>query len=126
MSLIVSFAFDIAGHDWSKYVEYVVRDLEGDHSEDAIERRERLLRGKIKDIISCNVLKDPFFGNEYENCQYDVVQSSGCFECVLDSREAYRQGLVKLCSYVKPGGYFQLLTEECGIPVQVLTMTYSC
>ena len=114
MSLFIWFyelsIFDIAGHDWSKYVEYVVRDLEGDYSEDAVERREKLLRGKINEIISCNVRKDSFFDGEYETRQYDVVQSSGCFEAALDSREAYRKGVVKLSSYVKPGGYLQLRT----------------
>ena len=98
------------GHDWSKFIEYVVRDLEGDTTEDAVEKREKEMREKIREIIPCDATKDPFFSGEYQARQYDIVQSCTCLESVLDSREAYYRGIVKLASYVKPGGYLQILT----------------
>jgi hypothetical protein len=103
------------GHDWSKFIEYVVRDLEGDVTEGAVEKREKMLREKIKDIIPCDATKsDSFFDAEYEKCQYDIVQSNCCLGVVRNSPEAYREGVVKLASYVKPGGYMQLLTSAGG------------
>jgi hypothetical protein len=93
----------------------VVRDLEGDVTEGAVEKREKILREKIKDIIPCDASKsDSFFDTDHEKCQYDIVQSNGCFEVVLNSPEAYREGIVKLASYVKPGGHLQLLTSAGG------------
>ena len=38
------------------------------------------------------------------------MHACSCFEAVLDSREAYQRAVAKLTSYVKPGGYLQLLT----------------
>ena len=103
------------GHDWSKFVEYVVKDLEGDTSEGAIERREKEMRRKIKELIPCDASNlDSFFSGEYETRQYDIVQSCTCLESILDSREAYQKGIVKLASYVKPGGYLQVLTATGG------------
>ena len=99
------------GHDWSKFIEYVVRDLEGDTAEGAIKEREEKLRGKIKEIIPCDASRlDSFFEGEFQSRQYDIVQSSRCFEAVVDSREAYQQSVAKLASYVKPGGYLQIIT----------------
>ena len=99
------------GHDWSKFTEYVVRDLEGDTAKDAVEKREKEMREKIKDIIHCDASKsDSFFEVEYQTCQYDIIQSSRCFESVADSCEAYQRNIVKLASYMKPGGYLQLIT----------------
>ena len=92
-------------------MEYVVRDLEGDNAEDAIKTRERLIRKKIKNVIPCDVTQPQFFGEEFQTCQYDIVQTSLCLECALESREAYRQAIVKLASYVKPGGFLQILSS---------------
>lgn len=88
-----------------------MRDLEGDTAEGAVERREKEMREKVKEIIPCDASNvDAFFEGEYQNCQYDIVQSSRCFEAVVSSCEAYQQGIVKLASYVKPGGYLQIIT----------------
>ena len=69
------------------------------------------MREKIKEIIPCDGSKfDSFFKEAYQNRQYDIVQTSRCFESILDSGEAYQQAIVKLASYVKPGGYLQIIT----------------
>ena len=85
-------------------------NLEGDTAEGAVERREKEMREKIKEIIPCDARLDSFLEGEYATRQYDIVQCNGCFEAVLDSREAYQRAVAKLTSYVKPGGYLQLLT----------------
>ena len=86
-------------------------NLEGDTTEGAVERREKIMREKIKEIIPCDASKldESFFDGEYATRQYDIVQSSGCFEAVLDSCQAYQRGVAKLASHVKPGGYLQLM-----------------
>ena len=86
-------------------------NLEGDTAEGAVERREKIMREKIKEIIPCDAsrLDSSFFDGDYATRQYDIVQSSGCFESVLESHEAFQRGVAKLASHVKPGGYLQLM-----------------
>ena len=98
------------GYDWTEYIKYVVRDLEGDTTEDAVVRREKEMVEKIKEVIPCDITKPDCLAKEYQSRQYDIVQTSKCLECVLDSREAYQQSIVKLATYLKPGGYLQLVT----------------
>ena len=100
----------VAGHDWSKFIEYVVVDLEGDTTEGAVGRREIKMREKIGEIIPCDATKSEFLEGEYQTRQYDIVQSSRCLEAVCEGREAYQRGIAQLGSYVKPGGYLQILT----------------
>ncbi len=88
-----------------------MRDLECDTAEEAVERREQELRDKLKEVIHCDATNfESFFDAQYNSRQYDIVQSSRCFESVLDSPEAFQQGIVKLASYMKPEGYLILLT----------------
>ena len=103
-------ALILVGYDWTGYIEYVVRELEGDTTEDAVVRREKEMVEKIKEVIPCDVTKSDWLAKEYQSCQYDIVQTSKCLECVLDSREAYQQSIVKLATYLKPGGYIQIVT----------------
>ena len=104
-----------AGHDWSKYTEYVVRELEGDTTEGAVERREKTMREKIKEIIPCDASNpDSFFDAEYQTRQYDIVQCNSCLEGVVNSREAFSNSVTRLASFVKPGGYLQLRTSIGG------------
>lgn len=84
--------------------------MEGDTAEGAVEKREKELREKIKEVIPCDVRNsDGFFNGEYQSRQYDIVQSFSCLEVVVDSCEAYHRGIVKLASYVKPGGYLVII-----------------
>ena len=87
-----------------------MKDLEKDTSEDSIIDRERLIRTKIKEVIPCDLTEPPFFKDEFQNHQYDIVQTCKCMEYVLESREAFQKAIAKLASYVKPGGFLQLLT----------------
>ena len=84
-------------------------DLEGDTTEGAVERREKTMREKIKEIIPCDATRSSFFSGEYATRQYDIVHCNTVFEAVLNSREAFQRGVAKLASYVKPGGYLQLM-----------------
>ena len=70
---------------------------------------------KIKEVIPCDITKPDWLAKEYQSQQYDIVQTSKCLECVLDSREAYQQSIVKLATYLKPGGYLQILSCLGGV-----------
>lgn len=106
------YTFVALGHDWSKFVEYVVKDLEGDTSEGVVQRREKLMREKIKDVIPCDAANPSLFSTDPLDCQYDIVQSKGCIEAVVGTREAYSEGIAKLASFVKPGGYLVVITGK--------------
>ena len=68
---------------------------------------------KIKEIIPCDITQsDPFFQREYEMRRYDIIQCSHCLEAIASNVEMLHMYIAKLASYVKPGGYLQLL---CGI-----------
>ena len=100
-----------AGHDWSKFTEYVVKELEGDTTEGAVERREKEIREKIKEIIPCDASNpDSFFDAKFQARQYDIVQVNACLETVADTRDAFSNSIARMASFVKPGGYLQILT----------------
>ena len=111
MVIISQSVLSCTGHDWSKFIEYTVVNLEGDTTEGAVERREKIMREKIKEIIPCDAsrLDSSFFDGEYATRQYDIVHTNTVFESVLESHEAFQRGVAKLASHVKPGGYLQLM-----------------
>ena len=105
---------NFAGHDWTPYIEHVVRNLEQDISEGAVERREKMIREKIT-IIPSNINNgDSILDGEYATRKFDIVQCSNCIECALGdgNRQDFYKGIAKLASHVSLGGYFYFM---CGI-----------
>ena len=100
------------GHDWSKYIEFTVVDLEGDIADGAVERREKEMMEKIKNIIPCDITQSDPFQGEHEMRRYDIIQCSNFLEIISNNVEMMHMYTAKLASYVKPGGYLQIL---CGI-----------
>lgn len=110
--LIILSQFFASGHDWSKYIKYVVRDLEGESSEDAEEKREQELRDKITEITSCNIRAESFLDSQVK--QFDVIHTNLCLEIACESMEEFSKCLAKLGELLKPGGYFVMLTAKGG------------
>ncbi len=113
-TIMLSFCLVSPGHDWSSYIRYVVRDLEGDTAEDAEQRREQELREKITDITSCNIRAESFLDAKTETSKFDVVHTNLCLEIACESYEEFCKCLGKLGDLLKPGGYFVMLTAKGG------------
>ena len=103
-----------SGHDWSNYIKYVVRDLEGDLAESTEQRREHELREKIADVTPCNIRAESFLDSKTEVSQFDVVHTNLCLEIACETQEEFCKCLGKLGDLLKPGGYFVMLTAKGG------------
>lgn len=104
-------------HDHSSLIKYVVHDLEGDCSPDAVSKREKDLRQKIQSVVSCDVTANPIVDLEPIDLgkPFDVVSTSLCLEGVASSEEHYKSCVAKLCKFLKPSGHlimFGVLNES--------------
>ena len=95
-------------NEWTSMFEYVVTEVEGKSTTEIIER-ERKVKSVIKDIVPCDITKDPVMSPEYMK-EYDVVQSILCLEPACSDREMYVSSLKRIWSLTKPGGTFILHT----------------
>ena len=94
-------------YDWSPWIEFVVRDLEGDSSAQAVLDRTQDLKQKIKSVVPCDVTKDPIVRLESADVgkAFDVVSTSLCIEVAVSSEQEYKSAVAKLCKFIKPNGY---------------------
>jgi nicotinamide N-methyltransferase len=99
-------------------IQYVVTTVEG-HGMEEVERREQLLRDKIVAIVPCDVYGDPPVGAPMGPEKYDVLSTHFCLVTACESIEMYRDGLRKLASLVRPGGYI-LASEAVGASFYML------
>ena len=107
---------DSSARDWTPYFQYIVQTLEGRPAEEA-KQREDELRSKVKAIVACDINKDNFID---ESCMrtYDIVMSFLCLDPACKDLGSYRDGVTKLVSLVKTGGYFLLYStrrENCDV-----------
>ena len=101
---------------WSPFFKYIVETLEGGTEEEAVQREE-IIRDKIKAVVSCDMTKDIFIEESYnEKNAYDTVMSFLCLETASKDLTSYKCGMEKLASLVKKGGYLLLCStrrENC-------------
>ena len=90
-------------HNWSPFFQYIVQTLEG-KSESETKQREDFLRGKITQVIPCDIRQNQII--ELRDSQrFDVINTSLCLEAVVESEEDYRASIAKLSKLLKPGGH---------------------
>ena len=103
-------------YDWSPWIEFVVRDLEGDNNAQAVLERTQDIKRKVKSVVPCDVTKDPIVNLESAEIgkAFDVVSTSLCIEAGVSSEQEYKRTVTKLCKFLKPNGYlcmFGVLNE---------------
>ena len=86
---------DPDAHDWSPFLEHVIKEVEG-KGNDQISIREDKLR-KVMKVISCDVTKDPMLSPEYVK-EYDVVQVSLVLEPACSTKDEYLLALKRIWS----------------------------
>ena len=88
----------------------MVRNLEQDSSEGAVERRGKMIREKIT-IIPCNINDDSILGGEYATQKFDIVQTTSVIECAVadGNLQDFYNAVGKLASHVNAGGYMQFV-----------------
>ncbi len=101
---------DPTAFNWSPFFDHVVQKLEGKSEEEAREREERV-RQVVKDVVHCDIDKDPPITKGYEG-SYDVVIDSGCLQAACTTTETYEKGITKLASLLKPGGTLMIFTTQ--------------
>jgi len=100
-------------HEWSEYVKYVVTELESKPDNGITAQRQELLRGKIKEVIPCNIRDNSILGERTIE-KFDIVQTNLCLEVACESKEEFTKCVGGLKTLLKPGGYLVFLTAKGG------------
>ena len=99
---------DASAFDWSPYFKHVVQTLEGKSQQDTLVREEELRR-KITRVIPCDIRKQqPLMVKDAAQLKFDVVASTGCLECAVESDDQFCEAVKKLTKHIKTGGHLML------------------
>lgn len=107
-------SFSHVDHDWSHYIDYVVTQLEGNTNKGSSERREHLLREKLKEVTSCNIRAKEFLDSGAQVKQFDIIHTNLCLETACESKAEFCHCITKLGDLLKPRGYLVCLTAKGG------------
>ena len=94
-------------YDWSPFVQYALKNFEGNPDLDAAKARENLMRSKVR-VVPCNLLADGQSILEDEAAatnQYDIISTNGCIEACANSVNQYSDCLAKLKNLLTPEGF---------------------
>ncbi|KAE8592176.1 hypothetical protein XENTR_v10018674 [Xenopus tropicalis] len=100
---------DSGAFDWSSVVKHVW-ELEGKRG--MLEEKEEKLRGKIKQVLLCDVSKS----NPLEPVmlpKVDCLISTVCLEAACRNYDSYKTALKNLSTLLKPGGHL-LMAGDLG------------
>lgn len=92
----------------------MVTELEQNTGQDSPANREKELKGKITEVIPCNIREDDFLGSATRFSKFDIIHTNLCLEIACESKEEFNHCLNKLGSLLKPGGYLVVLTAKGG------------
>lgn len=98
-------------HDWSSHFKYVVNEVEHTTAGDGAWReREELLRKRISSIIACDISWNNPLAVKQE--PFEIVSTSLCLESACTTYTKYKEGIKKLVSLLKPGGFLLMIIVE--------------
>lgn len=108
--------------DWSHYAAHLVTATAAQPTEDAIAALEAQTRGKVRELMNCNILAD--FPLEDQNRRYDVVAVFYCAEEVATTVAGWHRAMESIARCIKPGGQlimsclydsdFYLIVDDSG------------
>ena len=101
---------DPAAFDWFPHFNFVVKELEGKGEEEVIKRQDDV-RNMIKDVVHCDLTRDPLIETGYDQ-QYDVVICSLTIGAVAQTREEFTMLLSRMSTLIKSGGSLFLYVAE--------------
>ena len=64
---------------------------------------EERVRSAVKDVVYCNVLKDPIMDDP--SITYDVVSSTFCLEEACKSQDDLKAAVKRMAGILKPNGH---------------------
>ena len=95
---------DSAAFDWTPHFNYVVQELEGiTASEEEVKKRQELVRKLVKNVVDCDIRRDPPIQRGYDQ-PYDVVMCSLVIGNTSKDYDEYCSHVARLGKLVKPGG----------------------
>ena len=115
---------DPNAYNWDPYFKYVVNVLEHQGGEDAVLKRQELLRSKFKDSLYLNMKSNNMLP-DYTG-QFDVIFSGYCIEYLASSLDEYKTFIRKVFSLLKPNGFFVMLASLGGTEYYVDDVKYPC
>ena len=116
---VIAWKTQCEGHyDWYSYFKYVILELEGNDSDDAVSQRQEEVRRKCRNILlgdlhAKKILSLSSKSQSSENlCEkFDVVSCNFCCEVAAKTVEEYRINVQRLSNLVKPGGFLLSLAS---------------
>lgn len=102
---------DDAAHDWSPFIKYVVREIEGLDAENVWQERAEMIRSKMK-IVACNIHDDYPISFTKEKSLFSIVCTSYVLEAACQTYDAFKAGIKKLVQLLRLGGYIVILLVE--------------
>ncbi len=105
-------AKDPKAFDWTPFFKFVVEGLEGSGDKEVVERQDQL-RGIIKGVVYGDIWADPPIEKGFEG-PYDFINTGLCLEAACQTYEAYKEGLCRLTTLLKPGGRITMFSVETG------------
>ena len=102
---------DPSAFDWKPAIKHCLK-LEGSCGDaEDIYKRESMLRDKIKAVVHCDLTSHNIVEEGYEG-PYDLVNCDGVLDDICTSKEQFAEGVKKLSSLVKKGGYLMITTDD--------------
>ncbi|XP_065836614.1 nicotinamide N-methyltransferase-like [Oscarella lobularis] len=98
---------------WTAFFQYVIRNLEKNHKDDALEQRASEVKVKLS-CTPCNILDEkPLGKDDYDN-YFDVVSSSFCLEVACPTNDRFISSVQKLAKLLKGSGSWFVLNCVLG------------
>lgn len=88
--------------------------LEGNSEEGSFETREKEVREKIREVITCNIRSDEFIDPGAQFSTFDIIHTNLCLEIACESKTEFNKCIATLGHLLKPGGYLVCLTAKGG------------
>ena len=103
-------------HDWHSYFKYVIWELEGNNSDEAVSQRYEEVRRKCKHIILGDIHAAKILSLDSESSEdicekFDIVSCNFCCEVAATTVEEYHINVQRLSKLVKPGGFLLSLAS---------------
>jgi len=115
---------DPNAYNWDPYFKYVVNTLEGQNGEDAVVKRQELLRSKFQDSLYLNMKSDNMLPDH--SGKFDVIYTGYCIEAVASTNDEYKTIIKGVYDLLNPNGFLMMLANIGSTLYYVDTMKYHC
>jgi len=111
-------------YNWDPYFKYVVNMLEGQEGENAVVKRQELLRSKFKDSLYLDMKSDNMLPDH--SGKFDVIYTGYCIEAIATALDKYKTIVKGVYDLLNPNGFLLMLANIGCSVYYVDTVKYHC